>query len=327
MNNSKKEEYLLTPEKNRYNVFPIRNQEIWNLYKVMQAANWTAEEIDWSKDKYDFEELDLNSQKFIKYVLGFFSTSDIIVNMNIGDQLLERIEPLEAKIAYQFQVMIENVHSETYSLQIDNIIKDPKEKEEIFNAINEVPCIKAKSNWMMKWASDNEASIGKRLIAQVISEGLFFQGSFAAIFWLKQKGGIMPGLISSNELIARDEGLHTDFSILLYSMVENKLEKEEIHQMFSEAVEIEKIFICESLPCSLLGMNAELMEKFIKFTADSLLVKLKMPKLYNESNPFDWMEMISLEGKTNFFESRPSQYQSASVLNKNPEFNIDDDDF
>ena len=291
----------------------------------MHAANWTSEEIVWSKVKYVLEKLDENSQIFIKYVLGFFSTSDIIINMNIGDQLLDKIQPLEAKMTYQFQMMIENVHSETYSLQIDNIIKDKEEKEEIFNAINNIPCIKAKSEWMLKWVKDDDSSIAKRLVAQVISDGLFFQGSFAAIFWLKQKGSIMPGLISSNELIARDEGLHTDFSLMLYSMVENKLDDEEIREMFTEAVDIEKIFICESLPCSLLGMNAELMEQNIKFTADSLMVKLGVPKIYNVRNPFDWMELISLEGKTNFFEARSTAYMKADVLNEGKGFGIDDD--
>lgn len=316
---------LLKEENARYTVFPIKYKNIWDMYKKMQAAFWTAEEIDWSKDKHDFKKLNENEQRFIKYVLAFFSASDTIVNINLGERLSQEVQPLEAKIVYQFQMMIENVHSETYALQIDNIIEDKDEKKSILNAIETVPCIKEKTDWMLKWVKSEE-DFGTRLVAQAIAEGLFFSGSFCAIFWLKQKN-IMPGLISSNELIARDEGMHCDYSIMLYKMLDEKLEQDKIHEMFKEAVETEKIFICDSLPCSLLGMNAELMEQYIKFVADRLIVKLGYEKIWKVDNPFTWMEAISIEGKTNFFEHRPTQYQRADVQNKtkNEAFDISDD--
>lgn len=317
-------EVLLTPEESRFTVFPIKHKPIWDMYKMMQAAFWTSEEIDWSHDKYDFDKLNLNEQKFIKYVLAFFSSSDTIVNINLGERLCQEVQPLEAKIAYQFQMMMENIHSETYSLQIDNIITDHKEKTLILNSIENIPCVKQKMNWMLKWSKDDNVDFATRLVVQIISEGLFFSGSFCSIFWLKQKN-IMPGLVSSNELIARDENMHTRYSILLYDMIQNKLSQEKVHQMFREAVETEKVFICESLPCSLLGMNKELMEQYIKFVADVLLVQMKYDKIFNVSNPFSWMEMISIEGKTNFFEHRPTQYQRSDVLNLDREFGIDDD--
>lgn len=324
MNTVKKtQEYLLT-YKERYTVFPLENLEIWNMYKKMQAAFWTAEEIDWSKDRSGFDQLNKDEQKFVKYVLAFFSASDTIVNINLGERLSRDIKVLEGVICYQFQMMMENVHSETYSIQIDNIIRDPVEKKSILNAVKTVPCIRDKMQWMLKWARDNDVSFAHRLVAQVISEGLFFSGSFCAIFWLKNKN-VMPGLISSNELIARDEGMHTDFSIMLYHMLTQKLDQSIIHDMFISAVETERKFICESLPCSLLGMNSDLMEQYIKFVADSLLHKLNCDKIYKVSNPFAWMESISVEGKTNFFEHRPTQYQRSDVLNNNKSFEIDDD--
>ena len=318
-------EKLLLPENARYTVFPIKHHNIWEMYKKMQAAFWTSEEIDWSKDKYDFKKLNENEQRFIKYVLAFFSASDTIVNINLGERLSQDVQPLEAKIVYQFQMMIENVHAETYALQIDNIIDDNVEKEAILNAIETVPCIKVKTDWMLKWVT-SEDSFATRLVAQAIAEGLFFSGSFCAIFWLKQKN-VMPGLISSNELIARDEGMHCDYSIMLYHMLESKLDQSKVHNMFKEAVETEKIFICDSLPCSLLGMNADLMEQYIKFVADQLIVKLGYEKIWKVDNPFTWMEAISIEGKTNFFEHRPTQYQRADVNNKtkNEAFEISDD--
>lgn len=318
---------LLTEEEGRLTVLPIKHKNIWDLYKKMSAAFWTAEEIDWSKDKYDFKKLSNDEQKFIKYVLAFFAVSDTIVNMNLGERLAREVKPLEAQMTYTFQMMIEWVHAEVYSLQIDNIIEDATEKEFILNAIKNVECIKEKTKWMLKWVTSSD-SFAKRLIAQCIAEGLFFSGSFCAIFWLKQKN-IMPGLISSNELIARDEGMHCDYSIMLYYMLEDefRLPEEEVHSMFKEAVETEKIFICESLPCSLLGMNADLMEQYIKFIADKLLVDLGYKPIYNTKNPFKFMELLSIEGKTNFFEYRPTQYQRADVLNdtKDESFNIDED--
>lgn len=318
-------EELLSPENSRYTVFPIKYHNIWDMYKKMLAAFWTAEEIDWSKDKHDFKKLNSDEQRFIKYVLAFFSASDTIVNINLGERLSQEVQPLEAKITYTFQMMIEGIHSEVYALQIDNIIEDTEEKQTILNAIETVPCIKAKTDWMLKWVKSEE-DFGTRLIAQAIAEGLFFSGSFCAIFWLKQKN-IMPGLISSNELIARDEGMHCDYSIMLYKMLKTKVSQEKVHNMFKEAVNTEKIFICDSLPCSLLGMNADLMEQYIKFVADKLLVRLGYEKIYMVENPFTWMEAISIEGKTNFFEHRPTQYQRADVNNKtkNMAFEISED--
>jgi len=318
-------EPLLNPENNRLTVFPIKFKNIWDMYKKMQAAFWTAEEIDWSKDKYDFKKMNENEQRFIKYVLAFFSASDTIVNMNLGERLSQDVQPLEAKMTYIFQMMIESVHSEVYALQIDNIIEDKEEKNSILNAIETVPCIKKKTEWMMKWVQSSE-SFATRLVAQTIAEGLFFSGSFCAIFWLKQKN-VMPGLISSNELIARDEGMHCDYSIMLYNMLNDKLDQNIVHQMFEDAVLTEKDFICDSLPCSMLGMNSELMEQYIKFVADHLLIKLGYNKLYKVENPFTWMEAISIEGKTNFFEYRPTQYQRADVNNKTKDsaFEISED--
>lgn len=317
-------EDLLNPENNRLTVFPLKYPDIWVTYKKMQAAFWTEDEIDWSKDRDDFKKLNENERKFIKYVLAFFSASDTIVNMNLGERLSQDVKILEAIITYQFQMMIENVHAATYSLQIENIIEDKEEKEIILNAIETVPCIKKKTAWMLKWV-ESEESFGTRLIAQAISEGIFFSGSFCAIFWLKQKN-LMPGLISSNELIARDEGMHTDFSIQLYHMLKERVSEEKVHNMFREAVETERDFICESLPCSLLGMNSDLMEQYIKFVADRLLVELHYEKIWNIENPFSWMEAISIEGKTNFFEYRPTQYQRADVLNETKNsYNLDDD--
>jgi ribonucleotide reductase beta subunit family protein with ferritin-like domain len=318
-------EPLLDPENNRLTIFPIKFDNIWEMYQKMEASFWTSKEIDWSKDKYDFKKLNENEQRFIKYVLAFFSASDTIVNMNLGERLSQEVQPLEAKMVYQFQMMIENIHSQTYSLQIENIIEDYDEKLAILNAVENVPCIKKKTDWMMKWIKSTD-SFPIRLVAQTISEGLFFSGSFCSIFWLKQKN-IMPGLISSNELIARDEGMHCDFSIMLYHMLNRKLSQDTIHQMFEDAVETERVFICESLPCSLLGMNADLMEQYIKYVADRLITQLGYEKLYKVENPFTWMEAISIEGKTNFFEHRPTQYQRAEVLNetKQQTFEVSED--
>ena len=306
-------EYLLSPENNRLTVYPIKNELIWLSYKKQQAAFWTAEEIDFSKDYYDFIKLSSNEQYFIKMILAFFSSSDTIININLIERFINDVKIREAIITYNWQIMMENIHSETYSLQIDNIIRDNDEKIKIFNAVKEFPCIKEKIEWGIKWI-ESEESFAKRLIAFAIMEGIFFSGSFCAIFWLKKKN-IMPGLCSSNELIARDEASHCNFAVLLYSMLSNKLSENEIHVMFNEAVNIECKFICESLPCRLLGMNSDLMSDYIKFVADRLLTDLNYNKIFNINNPFDFMESISVEGKTNFFESRPTQYQNASVLN------------
>lgn len=309
-----KDEYILNPENNRLTVYPIQHPKIWEFYKKQQAAIWTAEEIDFSKDYEDFCNLNDNEQLFIKMVLAFFSASDTIVNINLSERFLNDIKIREAIVAYTFQMMMESIHSETYSLQIDNIVRNSIEKDKLLNAVREYPCIAEKANWAIKWIESKE-SYGSRLIAFAIIEGVFFSGSFCSIFWLKKKN-VMPGLCSSNELIARDEGLHVQFAVLLYSMLYNKLSQQKVHEMFIEAVNVETKFICESLPCALLGMNSNSMTQYIKYVADRLLVDLGYDKLFNEINPFDFMECISLEGKTNFFESRPTQYQKASVLNK-----------
>lgn len=306
-------EPLLSPENNRMTVYPIKYPKVWAAYKNQTAAIWSAEEIDFAKDYDDFQKLNDNEQHFIKMILSFFAASDTIVNMNLGERFIKEVQIREAIIAYNYQMHMENIHSEVYSLQIDNIIRNPEEKHIALNAIENYPCIKKKAEWAYKWI-DSRDSFAQRLIAFAIVEGVFFSGAFCSIFWLKKRN-LMPGLCDSNELIARDEGMHTSFACLLYGMVSNKLEEKVVHQMFEEAYEIEKEFICESLPCSMLGMNNILMTQYIKFVSDRLLQQLNYNKLWNEENPFDFMESISMEGKTNFFESRPTQYQKASVLN------------
>ena len=325
--NSTKKEYLLNQENNRYTVYPIKDKEIWNAYKVMQAANWTAEEIDLSKDWDHYQTLNDGEQHFIKMVLAFFAASDTIVNINLAERFTREVEIREAIIAYQFQIMIENVHSEVYSLQIDNIIRDVEEKNKLLNAIENFPCVQKKSDWAIKWIK-SDTSFAQRLIAFAIVEGIFFSGSFCAIFWIKKKN-LMPGLCDSNELISRDEGMHTDFACLLYKKINNKLDFKTVRDMFEEAVNTETEFICKSLPCSLIGMNSNLMTQYIQFVADRLLTTLGYPKIWNIDNPFDFMESISMQGVTNFFESRPTQYQNSAVLNesKGNEFDLIDDNF
>ena len=310
-------EPLLDPANDRLTVYPINNQfkDIWNMYKTMQAANWTAEEIDFHQDSDDYKKLSNDERHFIKMVLAFFAASDMIVNMNLEENFVREIAVTEAKVSYQFQAMMENVHSEVYSLMIDNIVKDPIEKEKCFNAIREFDSIREKAEWAIKWIKAKEIPFGQRLIAFAIVEGVFFSGSFCAIYWLKKKN-LMPGLCDSNELIARDEGFHTKNACILYRHIVNRIDERTIHAMFEEAVEIERKFICESLPCSLIGMNDSLMYQYIMFVADRLLVELGYSKIWNTSNPFDFMESLSLEGKTNFFEYRPTQYQNSHVMNK-----------
>ena len=312
--NEDSDEYLLNPENNRLTIYPINNSKIWEAYKKQQAAIWTAEEIDFSKDYKDFQKLNPNEQHFIKMVLAFFAASDTIVNINLSERFTKDVKIREAITAYNFQMMMEGIHSETYSLQIEDIVRDPEEKAKLLNAVKEYQCVADKAEWAVKWIESKD-SFALRLIAFAIVEGVFFSGSFCSIFWLKKRN-LMPGLCNSNELIARDEGMHTQFAILLYSMLKNKIPEHDVHLMFMEAVEIERKFICESLPCDLLGMNSNLMTEYIKFVADRLLVELGYNKFWNAKNPFDFMESISIEGKTNFFESRPTQYQKSSVLNK-----------
>lgn len=307
-------EPLLSPENNRMTVYPIKFADVWSAYKKQKAAFWTAEEIDFSKDFDDFEKLNENEKHFIKMILSFFAASDTIVNINLGERFSQEVQIREAIIAYDFQKMMENIHGEVYSLQIDNIIRDPEEKEKALNAIKNYPCIRKKAEWAYKWIESRD-SFAQRLIAFAIVEGVFFSGAFCAIYWLKKRN-LMSGLCDSNELISRDEGMHTSFACLLYSMIVEKIDEDTVHNMFKEAYEIEREFICESLPCSMLGMNSDLMSQYIRFVADRLLVSLNYNKIWNEQNPFDFMESISMEGKTNFFESRPTQYQKASVLNQ-----------
>ena len=317
-------EEILDPKNNRMTVYPIdpKYTDFWSKYKMQQAALWTAEEIDLSKDYEDFKKLSENEQHFVKMVLAFFAASDTIVNINLAERFTREVQIREAVIAYQYQIMMENIHSETYSLQIDNIIRDKEEKNKLLNAIENFDCIKKKAEWAIKWIESN-SSFAQRLVAFAIVEGIFFSGSFCSIFWLKKKN-LMPGLCDSNELIARDEGMHTDFACTMYNHLKNKLDSKTVYSMFREAVEIERKFICESLPCSLLGMNKELMTEYIKFVADRLLVTLGYEKIWSIKNPFDFMESISMEGKTNFFESRPTQYQKSSVLNETNENMFDD---
>jgi ribonucleotide reductase beta subunit family protein with ferritin-like domain len=306
-------EYMLDPSHSRLTVFPIKELDIWEMYKKMQAAFWTAEEIDFSKDYEDFKKLSSNSQYFIKMVLAFFAASDTIVNMNLGKRFINEVTILEAQICYQFQTMIENIHSETYSLMIDNIIREKDEKDKLLNAIENYDCIKKKADWALKWV-ESEAPYVQRVIAFACVEGIFFSGSFAAIFWLK-KQNVMPGLCDSNELISRDENMHTNFACLIKTKCTTQLSQEIVHEMFRDAVSVEKEFICESLPVSLLGMNDNLMSKYIEYVADRLLLTLGYEKIWNTANPLDFMESISMNGHSNFFETRPTQYQKAAVLN------------
>ena len=313
-NSAEEDEYLLKSENNRLTVFPIKNHEIWQVYEIQQALFWTAKEIDFSKDYDDFKKLNNNEQHFVKMVLAFFSSADTIVNINIGERFLNDVKIREAIVVYNWQKMMEDIHSQVYSLQIDNIVKDFDEKNKLFKAIENFDCIAEKANWAVKWIESTDC-FARRIVAFAIVEGVFFSGSFCAIYWLKKRN-IMPGLCASNELIARDEGEHTKFAVFLYSMLKNKLSESDIHAMFMDAVNIEIKFITKSLPCDLIGMNSNLMTQYIKYVADRLLVDLGYEKFWNSTNPFDFMESIALEGKKNFFEGRPTQYQKASVLNK-----------
>jgi len=304
-------EILLSEGNKRLTIHPIKYENIWALYKKQQKCFWTAEEIDFSKDGKDWKNLKVEEKHFIKYVLAFFAASDTIVNINLLDRFLKEVKILEAQVGYTFQAMMENVHSEVYSLMIDTYIKDAKEKTFLLNAVENIDCVNEKAQWAFKWIESDD-NFAKRLLAFAIVEGVFFSGSFCAIYWLKERN-LMPGLTLSNEFIARDEGMHVEYACLLYSMLKNKLDVETVNEIMTEAVEIETKFITESLPCKLIGMNADNMIEYIKYVSDRLLLDLGYPKIYNASNPFDFMENISLEGKTNFFESRVSQYKKADL--------------
>ena len=320
------EEPILKENPNRFVLFPIQHNDIWEMYKKQEASIWTAEELDLSPDLVDWEsKLNDDERFFIKHVLAFFAASDGIVNENLAENFLSEVQYTEAKFFYGFQVMMENIHSETYSLLIDTYIKDTKEKNYLFNAIETFEPVKKKADWAMRWIDNG--SYAERLISFAAVEGIFFSGSFCSIFWLKKRG-LMPGLTFSNELISRDEGLHCDFACMLYNNhLVNKLPKEQVQKIIADAVEIEKEFVTESLPVRLIGMNSDLMSQYIEFVADRLLTELGNDKIYNTSNPFDFMDMINMQGKTNFFEKRVGEYQKAGVLNNenNTTFSLDSD--
>ena len=305
-------EPLLCENDERFCMFPIKYPEIWEMYKKAEASFWTAEEVDLSSDIKHWEGLNDDEKHFVSHVLAFFASSDGIVLENLATRFLGDIQVPEARAFYGFQIAIENIHSEMYSLLLDAYIKDNAVKSNLFKAIETVPCVKRKADWAIKWIG-SESSFAERLVSFACVEGIFFSGSFCAIFWLKKRG-LMPGLTFSNELISRDEGLHCDFACLLYSLMNKKLDKSVVLQIVKEAVEIEKEFVCDSLPVGLIGMNADMMKDYIDFVADRLLVELGMEKIYNTQNPFEFMELISLQGKTNFFEKRVGEYQKAGVM-------------
>ena len=319
-------EPILEENKSRFVLFPIQHDDIWSYYKKAEASFWTAEEIDLSPDLIDWEnKLNDDERHFIKHVLAFFAASDGIVNENLAEHFLNEVQYTEAKFFYGFQITMENIHSETYSLLIDTYIKDTQDKNHLLNAIDTVDCVRKKADWALRWI--DKGSYAERLVAFAAVEGIFFSGSFCSIFWLKKRG-LMPGLSFYNELISRDEGLHCDFACLLYTKhLVNRLPKEQVQEIITHAVEIEKEFVTDALPVKLIGMNSDLMGQYIEFVADRLLVELCNERVYNATNPFDFMDMISIQGKTNFFEKRVGEYQKAGVLsgNENHAFSLDED--
>jgi len=318
MNKEIVSEPMLNDDANRYVIFPIQHEPFWEMYKRAEANFWTAEELDLSKDMNDWLKLNDNEKYFIKNVLAFFAASDGIVNENLVERFCQEVKILEAKFFYGFQIAMENIHSETYSLLIDTYIRDMDEKTKLLNAIDYIPSIKKKADWALKWINDTNSPFSHRIIGFAAVEGIFFSGAFCSIFWLKKRG-LMPGLCHSNELISRDEGLHTEFAVLMYKNLANKPHPDIIRKIIIDAVEIEKEFITESLSCELIGMNKILMSQYIDYIADRLLLMFGLEKHYLKENPFDWMEMISVQGKTNFFEKRVGEYSNKA----NP--NIDSD--
>ena len=308
-------EPLLAPDDNRFVMFPIQHDDIWQMYKKQVDCFWRAEEIDLTKDVDHWDTLNDNEKYFISMILAFFAASDGIVLENLASRFMNEVQVSEARAFYGFQIAMENIHSHTYSLLIETYIKDKMEKHKLFHAIENFPCIKRKSDWAQKWIHDNRSSFATRLVAFACVEGIFFSGAFCSIFWMKKRG-LMPGLTFSNELISRDEALHCEFAILLYSKLVKKIDKSRIHEIIKEAVEIETEFICQALPCKLIGMNSDLMTQYIQFVADRLCVQLGYKKIYNVENSFQFMETISLQSKTNFFEKRVSEY---ALANKNSE--------
>jgi ribonucleoside-diphosphate reductase subunit M2 len=320
-------EPLLDENPDRFCMFPVKYQAIWEMYKKAEASFWTAEEVDLGDDQRHWEKLNDGERHFISHVLGFFAASDGIVLENLAVRFMKEIQVPEARAFYGFQIAMENIHSEMYSLLLDSYIKDPVEKNKMFHAIDNIPAIKKKADWALRWIG-SDSVFAERLIAFAAIEGIFFSGSFCAIFWLKKRG-LMPGLTFSNELIARDEGLHCDFACLLYSLLNTQLTPERVTMIIREAVEIEKEFICDSLPADLIGMNKKLMAQYIEFCADRLLASVGVEKTFLAKNPFDWMESISLQGKTNFFEKRVGEYQKSGVMSgltgKLHDFSMDQD--
>jgi ribonucleoside-diphosphate reductase beta chain len=316
-------EKILQENKNRFVLFPIEHHDIWDYYKKAQQVFWTAEEIDLAQDLTDWAKLNEGEQHFVKHVLAFFAASDGIVNENLAENFVAEVQYTEAKFFYGFQIMMENIHSETYSLLIDTYIKDKEEQNHPFNAIDTVPAVQKKAEWALKWIGSD--SFVERLIAFAAVEGIFFSGSFCSIFWLKKRG-LMPGLSFSNELISRDEGLHTDFAVHLYkNHIENKLSRERLIEIIDSALTIEKEFITESLPVSLIGMNSELMKQYLEYVSDRLLMDLGVGKIYNTENPFDFMANIALQNKTNFFEKRVADYVKSGVGEVQEQISFDED--
>jgi ribonucleotide reductase beta subunit family protein with ferritin-like domain len=315
-------EPLLVDDPNRFVMFPIKDQDIWSMYKRQVDCFWRAEEIDFSKDMKSWETLNKDEKFFIKMILAFFAASDGIVMENLGMRFMSEVQLSEARAFYGFQIAMENIHSEVYSLLIDSYVKDKSEKDNLFNAIDNFPCVKKKADWAIKWINDKRSSFATRLIAFACVEGIFFSGAFCSIYWLKKRGK-MPGLAFSNELIARDEALHTEFAILLYNKLQKQLPKKKVIDIIKEAVDIEREFICEALPCRLISMNSKLMSQYIEYCADRLSVQLGYDKIYDVNCPFDFMEQISIEGKTNFFEKRVGEYALANKEKDNTTFDLD----
>jgi ribonucleoside-diphosphate reductase subunit M2 len=316
-------EPLLTPDDNRFVMFPIQCQDIWEMYKKQVDCFWRAEEIDLSKDLVQWDTLNNDEKYFISMILAFFAASDGIVLENLASRFMTDVQLSEARAFYGFQIAMENIHSETYSLLIETYIKNNIEKTQLLNAIENFPCIRKKSDWAQKWIHDNRSSFATRLVAFACVEGIFFSGAFCSIYWLKKRG-LMPGLTFSNELISRDEALHCEFAVLLYNKLLKKMDKNRIHDIIKEAVEIETEFICSALPCRLIGMNSDLMTQYIQFVADRLSQQLGYKKIYNVANPFPWMELISLESKKNFFEARNDAYALANKTKTEDIFELDE---
>ena len=319
--NSQPQSELLLQDDNRYVMFPIKSQSVWDMYKKALESFWRCEEVDLSKDLNHWDKLTPNERHFISHILAFFAASDGIVLENLAVRFMSDVKMAEVRAFYGFQIAMENIHSEMYSLLIETYIKDKTEKDKLFHAVENFPCIKKKADWALKWAGDKRSSFATRLIAFACVEGIFFSGAFCSIYWLKKRG-LMPGLTFSNELISRDEALHTEFAVLLYKMLNKQLKKDRVYDIIKEAVSIEQEFITEALPCRLIGMNDKLMNEYIEFVADRLSLQLGYKKIYNTPNPFSFMEMISIEGKTNFFERRVGEYALADKKKTNDTFNF-----